>query len=187
MEARMNIDEMAKKIFEQNKAAGWWDDMDRCFLTTLQLVSTELAEATEGERKDLMDEHLPHRKMGEVELADALIRILDLAGRYGWKYNNISTTTHEFMDESVRSAMWKIDAIAGKHFQCNIYLTRLVSAKEMPDIMNELYAYFIKALYTTAESQGYDIEAAMFEKLEYNKNRADHKRENRAKEGGKKF
>ena len=34
---------------------------------------------------------------------------------------------------------------------------------------------------------GYDIEGAIKEKLEYNKHRADHKRENRVKEGGKKF
>ena len=27
-----------------------------------------------------MDNHLPHRKMVEVELADAMIRIMDLAG-----------------------------------------------------------------------------------------------------------
>ncbi|MER3366508.1 HNH endonuclease [Providencia rettgeri] len=33
----------------------------------------------------------------------------------------------------------------------------------------------------------YDIEGAIAEKLEYNKHRADHKRENRTKEGGKQF
>jgi NTP pyrophosphatase (non-canonical NTP hydrolase) len=37
----------------------------------------------EGDRKDLMDDKLPHRKMREVELADAVIRIFDLAGAYG--------------------------------------------------------------------------------------------------------
>jgi len=36
----------------------------------------------EGERKDLMDTHLSHRPMVEVELADALIRIFDYAGAY---------------------------------------------------------------------------------------------------------
>lgn len=34
----------------------------------------------EGDRKGLMDDHLPHRTMFEVELADAVIRIFDLAG-----------------------------------------------------------------------------------------------------------
>lgn len=48
------------------------------------LVVTELAETMEGARKDLMDDHLPHRKMEEVELADAIIRILDYAGAYNF-------------------------------------------------------------------------------------------------------
>lgn len=46
----------------------------------LMLIVSEVAEGMEGHRKDLMDDKLPHRKMLEVELADALIRIFDLAG-----------------------------------------------------------------------------------------------------------
>ena len=34
---------------------------------------------------------------------------------------------------------------------------------------------------------GLDLEGAIYEKLEYNKNRADHKLENRLSENGKKF
>ena len=44
------------------------------------LSHSELSEAMEGHRKNLMDDKLPHRTMLEVELADALIRICDLAG-----------------------------------------------------------------------------------------------------------
>ena len=44
------------------------------------LMVSEIAEAMEGHRKNLMDDKLPHRKMVEVELADALIRIFDYAG-----------------------------------------------------------------------------------------------------------
>jgi hypothetical protein len=36
----------------------------------------------EGERKNLMDDKLPHRLMAEVELADALIRIFDYAAAF---------------------------------------------------------------------------------------------------------
>jgi len=46
------------------------------------LIVSEIAEAMEGERKNLMDDKLPHRKMAEVELADALIRIFDYAGAF---------------------------------------------------------------------------------------------------------
>lgn len=46
----------------------------------LCLTHSELSEAMEGHRRGLMDDKLPHRPMLEVELADALIRIMDLAG-----------------------------------------------------------------------------------------------------------
>ncbi len=69
--------------------AGWWEGVDLPRVpipeinTKLLLIVTEIAEATEGVRKDLMDDKLPHRKMVEVELADAFIRICDLAGAMG--------------------------------------------------------------------------------------------------------
>ena len=50
----------------------------------LMLITTEIAEAAEGVRKDLMDDHLPHRKMAEVELADAIIRIIDMCNVMGY-------------------------------------------------------------------------------------------------------
>ena len=46
----------------------------------LCLIHSEISEAMEGHRKGLQDDKLPHRAMIEVELADALIRICDLAG-----------------------------------------------------------------------------------------------------------
>lgn len=49
----------------------------------LCLIHSEISEAMEGHRKGLMDDKLPHRPMVEVELADALIRIFDLAGAMG--------------------------------------------------------------------------------------------------------
>lgn len=111
----MSIKKLQKKIHQQNVQAGWWDN-PREKGTLLCLIHSEISEAMEGERKDLVDDHLPHRKMAEVELADAIIRILDYADAFG-----------------------------------------------------------------------YDIEGAINEKLEYNKHRADHKRENRSRDGGKKF
>ena len=111
----MKLNELQKKIYEQNKQLGWWDN-PREMGTLLCLVHSEISEAMEGDRKDLMDDHLPNRKMVEVELADAVIRILDIAGH-----------------------------------------------------------------------NGFDLEGAILEKVKYNLTRADHKRENRLKEGGKKY
>lgn len=72
---------------------GWWTDPEtgeRLPLTPervaqkLMLIVSEVAEAMEGHRKGLQDDKLPHRPMMEVELADALIRIGDLAGAMGF-------------------------------------------------------------------------------------------------------
>jgi NTP pyrophosphatase (non-canonical NTP hydrolase) len=104
------------------RRGGWWTDLKtgeplkRNKGELLMLIVSEIAEAMEGERKALMDDHLPGRPMAEVELADALIRICDYAGGHG-----------------------------------------------------------------------YDLAAAVAEKLAYNAQRADHKPENRAKPGGKAF
>lgn len=61
-----------------------WHDKPREVGTMLALIHSEVSEAMEGFRKDLNDDHLTHRKMAEVELADAVIRIFDLAGREGF-------------------------------------------------------------------------------------------------------
>jgi NTP pyrophosphatase (non-canonical NTP hydrolase) len=68
----------------------WWHDpatgerLNRNKGELLMLIVSEISEAMEGERKNLMDDKLPHRKMAEVEMADALIRIFDYAGAYGF-------------------------------------------------------------------------------------------------------
>lgn len=63
------------------REAGWWHETtSRDVPRLLMLCVSELAEAMEGDRKNLMDTHIPDRKMLEVELADCLIRIFDMAG-----------------------------------------------------------------------------------------------------------
>ncbi len=84
----MNLNDYSKQVHEANQK--WWQDINtgsplkRNKGELLMLIVSEIAEAMEGERKDLMDDKLPHRKMAEVELADALIRILDYSAGFGY-------------------------------------------------------------------------------------------------------
>jgi len=86
---RCDITDAVECIHLLNREAGWWTDLntgeplDRNVGELLMLVVSEIAEAMEGHRKSLPDDKLPHRPMIEVELADALIRIFDLAGGLG--------------------------------------------------------------------------------------------------------
>lgn len=77
------VNELVTLCYERSKNAGWHDN-PREVGTMLALIHSEVSEALEGFRKDLMDDHLPHRPMAEVELADAVIRIFDLAGSQGF-------------------------------------------------------------------------------------------------------
>ena len=89
---RIGLQDLVAACHVASCAAGWWADLQSgnpLPLTQervgdkLMLIVTEIAEAKEGHRKGLMDDHLPHRPMVEVELADAVIRIGDLAGALG--------------------------------------------------------------------------------------------------------
>lgn len=83
MNIEYSINTLCQEIHKDNKR--WWTDLytgeplKRNVGELLMLVVSELAEALEGHRKSLRDDKLPLRPMLEVELADALIRLCDMA------------------------------------------------------------------------------------------------------------
>lgn len=94
-----SLNSLSKLIHYFNKK--WWVDLEtgeplkRNVGECLCLIHSEISEAMEGHRKGLMDDKLTERQMIEVELADALIRILDLSEGLGL---NIGEATVEKLE-----------------------------------------------------------------------------------------
>jgi len=80
------IDDLSALCHLANNAAGWWLDSvtrepkPRNFGELIALMHSELSEALEGDRKDLLSDKIPGFTAVEEEFADLLIRLFDTAG-----------------------------------------------------------------------------------------------------------
>lgn len=82
----------------------------------LALIHSEISEALEGLREDLKDDHLPQYHMFVVELADALIRILDLAGAFNIPIGNIMMEKWDYNTKRVDHTREHRSGTNGKKF-----------------------------------------------------------------------
>lgn len=173
-----NLLELQTRIYNQNLEMGWHDN-PRSFNTFVCLFHSELSEAMEGLRKNLMDDHLPEYPMVAVELADFVIRVLDWFGSVD-DATVMDTTPHEF-------PQWdNIDYIAELHQMVSAAMFFKDIEGGFDDIEQNLNNS-ISVSESMAIANGWNLLEIINKKLEYNKYRNDHKRENREKENGKKF
>ena len=103
------------KLHGQAKDMGW-HNKPREVGTMIALCHSELSEALEGARKDLMDDHLTDRKMLEVELADCVIRILDLAASLKLDVAGAIADKHEYNRTRADHQLANREKAGGKSF-----------------------------------------------------------------------
>lgn len=190
---------LAKRVHEANRR--WWLDPETSEPIVLKmgsrcmLVISELSECMEAERKNLKDDKLPHRQGAEVEMADYIIRLLDMMGA--------PTDQLDRPPKKTAHCNMLIQQIQeGKHGQVNDFINDILSSEEKAEILMSMVKqvaafcehpflndipFLIKIAEKYCEKYGYDLWGAFEEKMEYNATRLDHKIENRLMDGGKKW
>lgn len=172
------------EVHAANVTAGWWSNIQtgESILSTRNrpemfcLINSELMEAYKDGTAP--DGHLPQYRAFEVELADAAIRILDLSGADGIDLSQASRVpipasilSFDILDASVMITSHALEAY------------RKGRTDEYHAAIQTLYHF----LFAMADAYQFDLMDRIRAKTEYNANRADHKVENRLKDGGKKL
>lgn len=169
-----DLNQLAQRVHQAN--IKWWQDpatgkpIERNKGELLMLVITELAECCEGERKNLIDDKLPHRKMAEVEMADTYIRLLDYAA--GFKHNLVYVIS-PISDKGETNKGRMLLGIC----------TQVTLIMQNPNNLT----FSLSLIRRYCEIFGYDLMSAFEEKMAYNAKREDHKHEARLQLGGKQW
>lgn len=106
MDNKTHLNDFAKEVHEVAKSKGWWDEVPgeppKSFGDLTALIHSEISEAFEEFRNNhdptetyFNEGNLKPEGVG-VELADAIIRILDLCAKYGIDIDTCIAIKHEF-------------------------------------------------------------------------------------------
>jgi len=90
----VNLSRLAKEFHDNAVAHGFWENPNKG--ERIALMHSELSEALEAVRKPGPDDKCPEFSGEVVELADALIRILDYCEHYSLPIEAATLAKHEY-------------------------------------------------------------------------------------------
>lgn len=92
------VDDFIEEVHETARHTGWWAGEISHIAYKLERLHRELSELAEvfvrGEDGQ-PDKHCPQHSKAEIEWSDCILRLLDIGGRYGFKFAAIAAK-HEY-------------------------------------------------------------------------------------------
>lgn len=177
----MDLLDLQNKIHRQNIEKGWWDN-HRSFSKLTNLNISEISEAVEADRKNLMDDKLEDYKGVPVEAADGCIRGFDVLGSMDNKGFTASKEAVAIIESKAKDVDYLL-ALSSWYFSMS---WQAFEFKKSPDLAKQYIIDAIKALFQVISLYGHDPVELILEKIEFNATRTDHKKENRQGLAGQK-
>lgn len=91
----IGLDAMGEAIHHNAMEKGFWP-IGRSRGEAIALIHSEISEALEGVRKPKQDDHCPEFTSEVIEMADAMIRIIDYCEGYGLPLGEALVAKHNF-------------------------------------------------------------------------------------------
>ena len=172
----MNLDELQREAHAIAKDHGWWDE-ERTFGDLIALVHSELSEALEAYRDEVLPSkpHLLSTKVAS-ELADVVIRVADMAE---WYEVDLAQAREEDEDLGDEKQAYLQERLSGNLDSFGEWIAAIhedvgdagYHQRNRGDNLGSHLVAVIWMVQEMAAHYGIDLDAAIEAKMEYNRTR----------------